>query len=126
MKNRNKLRLMKIDEKEYLWSYNYDDMDFANYPYSYYLFVPKKNEKLKVRIYFTRFAPQMNLNIYSCEGTPCLFKEQQVILNLCRPYYARQVMEYVFQNYCNENDIGEIDIKDGEKILREIGYSDFE
>lgn len=126
MKNRNRLRLMKIDQKEYLWSYNYDDMDFYNYPYSYYLFVPKKNEKLKVRVHFTRYAPQMNLNAYSSEGTICLFKGKQVILNLCRPYFARQIIEYVFQNCCNDTDTGEIDIKDGDKILKEIGYSDFD
>lgn len=125
MKNRIKLRSMKIDQKEYLWSYNYDDMDFSNYPYSYYLFVPKKNQRLKVRVKFTKYAPQMKLDIYKNEGTVCSFKGQQVILNLCRPYYARQVMEYVFQNYCNENDIGEIDIEDGEKILTEMGFTDF-
>ena len=116
---------MKIDQKEYLWSYNYDDMDFSNYPYSYYLFLPKKNKRLKVRVLFKKYAPQMKLDIYKNEGTICLFKGQQVILNLCRPYYARQVMEYVFQNYCNENDIGEIDIEDGEKILTEMGFTDF-
>ena len=125
MKNRIKLRSMKIDKKEYLWSYNYDDMDFSNYPYSYYLFVPKKNQRLKVRVLFTKYAPPMKLNIYKYEGTACLYEGQQKILNLCRPYFAKQIIEYVFENYCSDNDAGEIEIKDGEKILEEIGYSDF-
>ena len=34
MKNRVRLRVMDIDGEKYLWSYNYDDMDFLNYPYS--------------------------------------------------------------------------------------------
>lgn len=125
MKNRIKLRSMIIDEKEYLWSYNYDDMDFSNYPYSYYLFVPKENKRLTVRVLFTKYAPPMKLSIYKDEGTACLYKGQQIILNMCRPYFAKQIMEYVFENYCNDNDTGEIEIKDGEKILEEMGYSDF-
>lgn len=53
MNNRNKLRHIVADDTEYLWNYYYDDMDFINYPYSYYLFIPKNNQKLKVRVHFT-------------------------------------------------------------------------
>ena len=125
MKNRNKLRHMTIDNKEYLWNYYYDDMDFANYPYSYYLFVPKSNRHLKVRVYFTKYAPQMNLPVYTSEGTICFYKGVQVTLNLCRPCYARQMIEYVFKNCCRDTDIGEFDIKNGDAILERLGYSEF-
>ena len=47
MKNRVKLRQMTFNGDSYMWAYHYDDHDFKNYPYSYYLFVPKNNEKLK-------------------------------------------------------------------------------
>ena len=79
-----------------MWSYNFDDMDFVNYPYSYYLFVPKNNKRLKVRVYFTKYEPQMKLNAYSNK-----------------------------ENICGYTDSGEVSIKDGEKILEKIGYSDF-
>ena len=125
MKNRVKLRLMKTEGEEYLWSYNFDDMDFYNYPYSYYLYVPKNNKKLTVRVYFTKYAPNMNLNCYRYEGTPCLYNGEPIILNLCRPFFAKQVIEYVFQHHCNYSDKGEVNIKDGDNILTELGYSEF-
>lgn len=125
MKNRVHLREINLNGKEYLWSYNYDNLDFSNFPYSYYLFVPKCNQKLKVRVYFTEYAPPMNLGGNQNEGTPCLYKGQKVILNLCRPFFTKQILEYVFQKYCSDTDTGEIEIKDGDKILTELGYSDF-
>lgn len=125
MKNRAKLRNIVVNNKEYLWAYYYDDMDFNHYPYSYYLFVPKNNEKLKVRVYFTKYAPNMNLNIYTHEGTSCLYHGEQVVLNLCRPYFAKQIIKYVFENCCREEDIGEIELRDGDSILMCLGYFDF-
>ncbi|MBD5158632.1 MAG: hypothetical protein HDT23_00025 [Ruminococcus sp.] len=125
MKNRVKLRVMNVDGEKYLWSYNYDDMDFVNYPYSYYLFVPENNKKLKVRVYFTRYSPNMNIDTYSDEGTPCFYGKEKIILNLCRPLFARQILEYVFNNMCSKSDVGEINIKDGDNILYEMGYRDF-
>lgn len=125
MNNRNKLRHIVADDTEYLWNYYDDDMDFINYPYSYYLFIPKNNQKLKVRVHFTKYAPEMNLNI-SNEGTVCFYGEEQIVLNLCRPYYARQMIEYIFSNCCRNTDTGEIDIKNGEDILEQLGYRDFD
>ena len=125
MKNRKKLREMTFDGETYLWAYHYDDMDFSNYPYSYYLFVPKDNKKLKVRVYFVKYAPNMNLDIYREEGTSCLYKGEKVVLNLCRPFFARQMIEYVFEYCCKRDDTGEIDIKDGDMILEKMGYTEF-
>ncbi len=125
MKNRVTLRHMSFNGESYLWAYHYDKNDFINYPYSYYLFVPKSNEKLKVRVYFKRYAPNMNLNIYSENGTVCLYNGSKIILNLCRPFFARQVIEYVFSYCCNKTDVGEIEIQDGDAILEKLGYTDF-
>ena len=125
MKNRNKLRTMTFNGETYLWAYHYDDNDFSNYPYSYYLFVPKDNNKLKVRVYFTRYAPNMDIDAYSEEGSICLYKGERIILNLCRPFFARQILEYVFEYRCNKSYIGEIDIKDGDTILETLGYTGF-
>ncbi|MDE5699443.1 MAG: hypothetical protein K2I96_18880 [Lachnospiraceae bacterium] len=125
MKNRGKLRHIVVNDKEYLWNYYYDDMDFSNYPYSYYLFVPKRNPRLKVRVYFTKYAPQMNLDIYAGEGTVCQYQGKQIVLNLCRPVFARQMIEYVFQNCCHDTDVGEFAIKNGEAVLERLGYADF-
>lgn len=125
MKNRGKLRHIVVNGRGYLWNYYYDDMDFTNYPYSYYLFVPGENRRLKVRIYFTKYEPQMNLDIYPCEGTICQYKGKQVEMNLCRPFFARQMIEYVFEKYCHDTDVGELEIKNGEAILESLGYSDF-
>ncbi len=124
MKNRAKLRTITIGGKSYFWSYNYDDMDFSNYPYSYYLFSPMQNPKLKVRVHFTKYAPPMKIDSLQ-EGTPCLYQGQPNVMNLCRPYFAKQVLAYVFRNRCSETDTGTIDIRDGEAILTAIGYSDF-
>lgn len=126
MKNRTKLRPMTFNGESYLWAYHYDDKDFCNYPYSYYLFVPKNNDKLKVRVYFTRYAPNMSINAYSEEGTICLYKGEKIILNLCRPFFARQMIEYIFSHCCNKTDIGEIDIKDGDTVLEKLGYTEFD
>ncbi len=65
MKNRSKLRHIIINNKGYLWNYYYDDMDFSSFPYSYYLFVPVNNQKLKVRVYFKKYMPQMNLKFWT-------------------------------------------------------------
>lgn len=125
MKNRGKLRHIIVKEKRYLWNYFYDDMDFTNYPYSYYLFVPAEKPQLKVRVYFTKYVPQMNLDVYMGEGTICQYKGKQIEMNLCRPLFARQVIEYVFDKCCHDTDVGEFAIKDGEVILENLGYSDF-
>lgn len=122
---RGKLRHIFVNGRGYLWNYYYDDMDFENYPYSYYLFVPESNRRLKVRVYFTKYAPQMNLNIYSHEGTVCLYQGKQVELNLCRPFFAGQMIEYVFGCCCHDTDTGEMELRNGDAILEELGYSDF-
>ena len=109
MKNRVTLRQMSFNGESYLWAYHYDKNDFINYPYSYYLFVPKSNEKLKVRVYFKRYAPNMNLNIYSENGTVCMYNGSKIILSYC----------------CNKTDVGEIEIQDGDAILEKLGYTDF-
>lgn len=67
----------------------------------------------------------MNLDIYVTDGTICQYKGKEVVLNLCRPLFARQVIEYVFENCCHDTDTGEIEFKNGEAILENIGYSDF-
>lgn len=67
----------------------------------------------------------MNLAVYPNEGIPCSYQGRQVVLNLCRPYYARQVIEYVFSYCFPDTTQGEISIKDGEAILEQLGYSDF-
>ncbi len=125
MKNRGKLRHIIVKEKRYLWNYFYDDMDFTNYPYSYYLFVPAENPRLKVKVYFTKYAPQMYLDVYMSEGTLCQYKGRKIEMNLCRPLFARQIIEYVFDKCCQDMDIGELVIKNGEAILENLGYSDF-
>lgn len=125
LKNRGKLRHIAVNGKRYLWNYFYDDMDFANYPYSYYLFVPEENQRLKVRVYFTKYAPQMNLDVYTGKGTVCQYQGKQVEMNLCRPHFARQIIEYVFANCCHDTDAGELAIRDGEAVLEEMGYSGF-
>lgn len=125
MKNRRKLRHIVVDGKCYLWNYFYDDMDFADYPYSYYLFVPKRNPRLKVRVYFTKYAPPMNLDVDTGKGTVCQYQGKQVEMNLCRPYFARQMIEYVFANCCHDMDAGEFEVRDGEAVLEEMGYSGF-
>lgn len=125
MKNRGKLRHIIVKEKGYLWNYFYDDMDFSNYPYSYYLFVPAENPRLKVRVYFTKYAPQMKLDVYASEGTICRYKGRTIEMNLCRPFFAGQVIEYVFDKYCHGTDVGELVIKNGEAVLEKLGYSDF-
>lgn len=125
LKNRGKLRHIIVKEKRYLWNYFYDDMDFTNYPYSYYLFVPAENPRLKVRVYFTKYEPQMYLDVYTSEGTICQYKGRQVEMNLCRPLFARKVIEYVFDKCYHDTDVGEFAIKNGEDILENLGYSDF-
>ena len=47
----------------------YDDMDFSNYPYSYYVFVPEENQRFKIRVYFTKYEPQMKLDACLYRGT---------------------------------------------------------
>ncbi len=125
MNNRNKLRQIVVNQKRYLWNFYYDDMDFANYPYSYYFFEPEENKRLKVRVYFTKYAPNMNIDAYPAGGTPCLYKGEQCVMNLCRPHFARQMIEYVFANCCHIKDFGELEIRDGDAVLEALGYSDF-
>ena len=123
MKNRSKLRQITFNGESYLWAYHYDDNDFSNYPYSYYLFVPKENSRLTVRVYFTRYAPNMNIDAYSDEGTVCLYNGKSIVLNLCRPFFARKVIEYVFTHCCNQSDSGEVEIKNGDAILEKLGFA---
>lgn len=67
----------------------------------------------------------MNIDVYTAEGTPCLYKGEPCVLNLCRPYYAGQMIEYVFANRCHASDLGELEIRDGDAILEAMGYMDF-
>ncbi len=122
---RGKLRHIVVDGKVFRWNYFYDDMDFVNYPYSYYLFVPQENQRLKVRVYFTKYEPQMNLDVYACEGTVCQYQGEQTVMNLCRPFFAAQVIRYVFEHCCQDTDTGEVEIRDGEAVLESLGYTDF-
>ena len=47
------------------------------------------------------------------------------MMNLCRPFFAAQVIKYVFAHCCQDTDVGEVEIRDGEAILEKLGYSDF-
>lgn len=123
MKNRPAPRTLHIGEKEYLWSYNFDKSDYKNYPYSYYMFSPKDNQKLKVRVYFTQYENPTDI---TPSGTPCIYKGENVILNLCEPSAAKRVAEYVFTELIPDNQTGEVELRDGDEILRNIGYKDFE
>ena len=67
----------------------------------------------------------MHLDVYTNEGTICQYKGRQIEMNLCRPLFARQVIEYVFDKYCQDTDVGELAVKNGEDILENLGYSDF-
>ena len=94
---RSKLRRISVDGKAYRWNYMYDDMDLVNYPYSYYVFVPEENPRFKVRVYFTKYAPQMKLDVYVVEGTICQYQGEPALMNLCRPFFAAQVIRYVLR-----------------------------
>lgn len=56
----------------------------------------------------------MRLGVEGYDGTVCYYKGEECVLNLCRPYFARKVIQYIFDNCCAETDIGEIEIKNGE------------
>ena len=122
---RSKLRRISVDGKAYRWNYMYDDMDLVKYPYSYYVFVPEENPRFKVRVYFTKYAPQMKLDVYVVEGTICQYQGEPALMNLCRPFFAAQVIRYVFAHCCQDTDRGEVEIRDGEAVLESLGYSDF-
>lgn len=122
---RGKLRRISVDGRRYRWNYMYDDMDFSNYPYSYYVFVPEENQRFKIRVYFTKYEPQMKLDAYLYRGTLCQDRGEQAVMNLCRPFFAAQVIRYVFAHCCQDTDVGEVEIRDGEAILEKLGYSDF-
>ncbi len=122
---RGRLRQISVDGRACRWNYYYDDMDFENYPYSYYLFAPEENQRLKVRVYFTKYAPQMNLDCYITGGTVCRYQGEPVVMNLCRPFFAAQMIKYVFGHCCQETDTGEVEVRNGEAILENLGYSEF-
>ena len=67
----------------------------------------------------------MYLDVYTSKGTICQYKGRQIEMNLCKPLFARQVIEYVFDKCCHDTDVGELAIKNGEAILEHLGYSDF-
>ena len=67
----------------------------------------------------------MYLDVYTSDGTICQYKDRQIEMNLCRPLFARQVIEYVFDKCCHDMDVGELVIKNGEAILENLGYLDF-
>lgn len=46
-------------------------------------------------------------------------------MNLCRPFFAAQVIRYVFEHCCQDTDTGEVEIRDGEAVLESLGYTDF-
>lgn len=46
-------------------------------------------------------------------------------MNLCRPFFAAQMIKYVFGHCCQETDTGEVEVRNGEAILENLGYSEF-
>lgn len=113
-----KFRKIVVDTVEYKWLFRYDDYEYINNPYL--LIVKTIFPEETWRIYFMT-ADHFLLN----SGFPAIFQGTAVEINLNRPFYVAQIIQYCMEN---EEEILQAGYKngyrdlDGIKILREIGY----
>ncbi|MGN0438264.1 MAG: hypothetical protein ACI4F4_07030 [Lachnospiraceae bacterium] len=113
-------RSVNVRGKLYSWKYVYDDLDFENYPYSYYLIIPDENKKFILKVLFRELEPPMILE--RDEGTLAFFEGKEMYLNLNRPRYVVQIIEYLLAKNIDFNKSETLIYEKGEMIFRELGY----
>ncbi len=114
-------RRITVNKEKFLWKYIYDDLDFAKYPYSYYLIVPENNQKITIKIIFSDLEPPMLLD--GDEGTLGTYNGKELYLNLNKPKFVAQIIEYILNSDVDLQQSGILEYEQGEKILYELGYS---
>lgn len=105
MNNSDELKTTYFFNVFYLYKLHRDVVDHTNIPHAYYLFIPKKNQELTVRVHFYKYAQNKYLESF---------------------HYIELVFNYIYEEYFKDTRTGEIDIQDGDRILEELGIQDYE
>lgn len=109
-----KFRKIVVNNLEYKWLYRYDDYDYQNDPYL--LIVPGAFPETTLRIHFS-VKEHFLLN----SGFPAFFQGKPVCINLNRPFFVSQIIQWCGEREDLFNRTGERHLQ-GLDILREIGY----
>lgn len=105
---------------KYRWRYFNDDLDFANYPFSYLLIIPFEDNKKEIRIIFKKLIPPMLLPGFS--GNRAAKNGEECCINLNEPRYIREITEYLLEEIVDFNIKSKWTFDDGETILVNMGY----
>ncbi|MCI9354237.1 MAG: hypothetical protein HFE58_05435 [Firmicutes bacterium] len=113
-----RFRKIVVNTIEYKWLFRYSHYDYIHFPYL--LIVNNSFPKKTLCVYFP-IKEHFLLN----SGFPAVFQENNVEINLNRPFYVAQIIHYyrknekILQTEYNHNYKG----LDGIKILQKIGYN---
>lgn len=107
-------RKIIVDNLEYKWLFRYDDYEYQNFPYL--LITAKASPKTTLHI---RFPMKEHFLLNS--GMPADFRGQQVSINLNRPFFVSQIIQWCEKQ---EDLFGRTGYQylDGLDILKAIGY----
>lgn len=120
MKSRKCLRKLILNEEQFLWQYYYDDLEFTNYPFSYYLIVLASNRKFEIRVLFNKLEPPMLLN--GDKGMTAIKDNREVNLNLNEPKNVKDLIEYLMKNEVDFEKQKKWLFEDGEGLFEKMGY----
>ena len=109
-----RFRNITVDHMEYKWLFRYDDYDYIYFPYL--LVVPKSSPETTLRIVFP-IKEHFLLN----SGFPAVFQGQQVSINLNRPFFVSQIIQWCREQEALFSRTGYQSLN-GLDILKAIGY----
>ncbi|MDE5891538.1 MAG: hypothetical protein K2H45_01310 [Acetatifactor sp.] len=109
-----RFRNITVDHVEYKWLFRYDDYDYINFPYL--LIVTKSSPETTLRIVFP-IKEHFLLN----SGFPAVFHGQQVSINLNRPFFVSQIIQWYGKQEGLFIQAGYQSLN-GLDILKAIGY----
>jgi hypothetical protein len=112
-------RKIVVKNKTFFWLYSFDDYDYS----SDSGVIIKDQEKGKGKWVFIRFCLKNGAYCPFNEGLSALKKAEKVVINLNRPKYIAEMLEYILDYYLQTDEFpSTVECYDGFKILNELGY----
>ncbi len=104
-------RKIKVNNQEYEWHYSFDDYDYCM-PSTLTI----KNKKTKIIVVFP--LKQSGEYCPFNQGVKAVKDGENITINLNRPFYITEIIEYIFNNY----NVIKHNYYNGLEILTQLGY----
>lgn len=112
------LRKIIVDEKEYLWKYNFDDYD---YQCDSSLIIISTEGKGQLIIHFRTEKWDFGYCPFN-KGVEAQYKGERVIINLNQPRFIAELIRYAINHLKVDTLTGTVALDNGIEILHAIGY----